>query len=72
MLHVLTKSGEKLFSGTRHEVKKFIRANRIKNYVLKGQYIEKVAVTKEDVPTNPLSEPEEVSIFNKVFDEEDD
>ena len=50
MLYVLTKDGKKLFNGTRHEVKQWIRKNQVKNYVLKERFIEKVAVTKEDAP----------------------
>ena len=73
MLHVLTKGGKKLFSGSKHDVKQFIRKNKIKNYVLKERFSEKVAVTEEDVPTNPLSEPDTPEgFFNKVFDGEDD
>ena len=41
MLHILTKDGTKLFSGTKHEVKQFIRKNSIKNYVLKEHFVEK-------------------------------
>jgi len=71
MLHVLTKDGQKLFSGTKHQVKQFIRKNAIKNYVLKERFEEKVAVTAATVKeeTNPLSEPETPEgFFNKVFD----
>lgn len=41
MLHVLTKDGRKLFSGTKHEVKLWLRKNAIKNYVLKEHFVEK-------------------------------
>ena len=74
MLHVLTKDGQKLFSGSRHDVKLWIRKNKIKNYVLKERFSEKVAVVEEDAPTNELSESEKSEFFNKIFDvlEEDD
>lgn len=69
MLHVLTKDGQKLFSGTKHEVKLFLRKNNVKNYVLKERFVEKATEVKEDVPTNPLSEPDtKEGFFNKVFD----
>ncbi len=72
MLHVLTKDGQKLFSGSRHDVKLWIRKNKVKNYIIKERFSEKVAASKEDVPTNPLSEPDtKEGFFNKVFDEYD-
>jgi hypothetical protein len=71
MLHVLTKDGKKLFSGTKHEVKLFLRKNRIKNYVLKERYTEKKAVVEPTTPSNPLSEPETPEgFFNTIFDNE--
>lgn len=72
MLHVLTKDGQKLFSGTKHEVKLFLRKNKIKNYVLKERFVEKKAVSAEDAPTNPLSEPDTPEgFFNKIFDKDE-
>ena len=71
MLHVLTKDGQKLFSGSRHDVKLWIRKNNVKNYVIKERFTEKVAEIKEDVPINPTYEYNE-GFFNKVFNTEDD
>jgi hypothetical protein len=71
MLHVLTKDGKKLFSGTKHQVKQFIRKNNVKSYVLKERFVEKVAVLPEPDNANPLSEPETPEgFFNKIFDDE--
>lgn len=73
MLHVLTRDGKKLFSGTKHQVKQFIRKNNVKNYVLKERFVEKVAVLPEPVKeeSNTLSEPETPEgFFNKIFDDE--
>jgi len=61
MLHVLTKNGDKLFSGSRHDVKQFIRKNKIKNYVLKERFVEKVVATNEEIES-----------FNAIFDDDDD
>ena len=61
MLHVLTKNGDKLFSGSRHDVKQFIRKNKIKNYVLKERFVEKVVATHEEIES-----------FNAIFDDDDD
>ena len=47
MLHVLTKDGKKLFSGSRHDVKQYLRKNKVKNYVLKERFVEKTVVTEE-------------------------
>lgn len=55
MLHVLTKDGKKLFSGTRHDVKQYLRKNKIKSYVIKERFVEKMIVT------------DSVDEFNEVF-----
>jgi CelD/BcsL family acetyltransferase involved in cellulose biosynthesis len=68
MLHVLTKNGDKLFSGSRHAVKQFIRKNKIKNYVLKERFVEKVAATQLVEPEEVF---EEIETFNVIFDDDD-
>lgn len=71
MLHVLTKDGQKLFSGSRHDVKLWIRKNKVKNYIIKERFTEKVTAIEEDVPTNPLSDSDSNGFFNEVFDIDD-
>ena len=71
MLHVLTKDGKKLFSGTKHQVKQFIRKNNVKNYVLKERFVEKVAVTPvtQEPASHPAADPDTAEdFFNKIFD----
>ena len=69
MLHVLTKNGDKLFSGSRHDVKQFIRKNKIKNYVLKERFVEKVVATQLPKVEETF---EEIETFNAIFDDDDD
>jgi hypothetical protein len=57
MLYVLNLDGEKLFEGSRHDCKQFIRRNRTNRYRITSKFIEK-AVKKDN---------EE---FNEVFDSE--
>lgn len=66
MLHVLTKDGRKLFSGSKHDVKQFIRKNKLKNYIVSSKFVEKVKVVKPTKPTFDTTDTE--SYFNQVFD----
>jgi hypothetical protein len=69
-MHVLSLSGDLLFSGSRHDAKQFVRRNRIKRY----KFVERVPKTlpQVEIPVlNPLSEPDTPEgIFNTIFDDE--
>ena len=68
-MHVVSLSGEKLFSGSRHDCKQFIRKNRIKRFRLKERFVEKVAVVDEPIVVEEEDyTTDSLSYFNKVFD----
>lgn len=72
MLHVLTKDGKKLFSGTKREVKQFIRKNALTNYVLKERFVETIpaAPAKKEYPQGSSFDTNtEEGQFNEIFNE---
>ena len=73
-MHVISNDGRILFTGTKHACKQFIRKSNVKQYKLKTNFTEKVAVVetqpKAKPEPSPLSEPETPEgFFNRVFDE---
>lgn len=71
ILTVFDLNNKKLFAGTRHDCKHFIRKNNVKRFRVKECFEEKVVViepTVEPEKVNPLSEPEtKEGFFNRVF-----
>ena len=67
-MYVLDRSGEKLFEGTRHECKQFIRKNKLSRASLSEYYSEKVVSTPETF--TELNEVSEDELDN--YDEEED
>ena len=66
ILHVLDLEGNKLFAGSKHDCKQFIRTNRIKRYRLRDAFIEKQVAAEK-----PAEEKKEVSfddVFNGITD----
>ena len=68
LMHVVTPDGQKLFSGSRHDCKQFVRKNRVKRYQIRSTFVEKVAVaptTTTDYESEKTTTTE--SYFNKMF-----
>lgn len=68
-LNIYDLSGEKLFTGTKHECKEYIRHNKINRYKMKETFREKVAqFVAEPKNTNHLAkEATKEGYFNRVF-----
>lgn len=60
-LNVYDLFGNKLFTGTRHEVKQYIRYKKIKRYILKETFNEKILEIKDK--KTKVTEKE----FNEIF-----
>jgi hypothetical protein len=68
LMHVVTPDGQKLFSGTKHACKQFVRKNRVKRYQIRSTFSEKVVVaptTTTDYDSKNYTDTE--SYFNKMF-----
>ena len=68
-MHVISNDGRKLFSGSRHDCKQFIRKNNIKQYKFKEHFAEVVETPKVSFTSKKVVVEEE-NTFNKVFEDD--
>ena len=64
-MHVVSQDGKKLFSGSRHDCKQFMRKNKLNRAEIKSVFAEKSVVVE------PVIEEEEETpetFFNTVFE----
>ena len=74
-MYVLDESGNKLFDGSRHDCKQFIRKNKVGRYKLTEKYVEKVVLEapveefdEEPDNDNNLAKPgNKEGFFNRIF-----
>lgn len=69
IMNIYDPHNELLFSGTRHQVKQYIKRNKIQRYFIKEKYVEKVALIEadEDNDNHLAKPPTPEGRFNRVF-----
>ena len=74
MLYLLSNTGEHLFSGTRRELKQYIRKNNLSNYKIRSKFPRGKKPDPSDWPPaigEPILPPIEEEAFNQVFENND-
>jgi hypothetical protein len=75
MLYLLSNSGEYLFSGTKRELKQFIRKNKLSNYNIRSSFpgevpTQPVQIQETVKPTLILDKETPEGAFNAIFENE--
>lgn len=69
ILNAYSPQGELLFTGTKGEIKTYLRKHRIQDVIIKEKFIEKVMefIKEEDNSNHLAKPPNKEGWFNRIF-----